>query len=140
MKKIAVASALMILLSPINANAEGCHSSHVSALCAVAHHPAKHANKKRSSMGGARSRPAVQSALDRAALVGHSYACSSGSPLESEASKPQLPRSEPHDQPNESSQLAKQEPKHGTKTRVGPKSLIACAELILLAFSRQVYC
>ena len=56
MKKIAVASALMIFLSLINANAEGCPNSHVSGRCAVAHHPvkhAKHANKKRSSMGGA---------------------------------------------------------------------------------------
>ena len=34
----------------------------------------------------AHSRPAVQSALDRAASAGHSYARSSGSPLESEAS------------------------------------------------------
>src|SRR5215471_8827841 len=34
----------------------------------------------------ARSRPAVQSALDRVASAGHSYARSSGSPLESEAS------------------------------------------------------
>ena len=33
-----------------------------------------------------RSRPAVQCALDRAASAGHSYARSSGSPLESEAS------------------------------------------------------
>ena len=53
MKKIAVASAVMIFLSLINANAEGCPSSHVSGRCAVAHHPVKHANKKRSSMGGA---------------------------------------------------------------------------------------
>src|SRR5439155_23541055 len=34
----------------------------------------------------ARSRPAAQSALDRAASAGHSYARSSGSPLDSEAS------------------------------------------------------
>src|SRR3979490_890584 len=34
----------------------------------------------------ARSPPAVQSALGRAALAGHSYACSSGFPSESEAS------------------------------------------------------
>jgi hypothetical protein len=53
MKKIAVVSALMISLSLINANAEGCPSSHVAGLCAVAHHPAKHANKKRQSMRGA---------------------------------------------------------------------------------------
>src|SRR5215471_17010480 len=53
----------------------------------------------------ARSRPAVQSALDRAASAGHSYACSSGSPLESKLQQPQLPRSEPDEQPNESSQL-----------------------------------
>src|SRR5262245_31510150 len=52
-----------------------------------------------------RSRFAVQSALDRAASAGHSYARSSGSPLESEA--PQLPRSEPDGQPTESSQLAR---------------------------------
>jgi hypothetical protein len=53
MKEIAVASALMILLSPINANAEGCPSNHVAGLCAVAHHPVKHANKKHQSMRGA---------------------------------------------------------------------------------------
>ena len=51
MKKIAVASALMIFLSLFNANAEGCPSGHVSGRCAVAYHPAKHANKKRPSMG-----------------------------------------------------------------------------------------
>jgi hypothetical protein len=53
MKKIAIASALLIFLSLINANAEGCPSSHVSGRCAVAHHPVKQANKKRPSMGGA---------------------------------------------------------------------------------------
>jgi hypothetical protein len=53
MKKIAVASALMIFLSLINANAKGCSSSHVSGRCAVAQHPVKHANKKRPNMGGA---------------------------------------------------------------------------------------
>jgi hypothetical protein len=51
MKKIAVISALIILLSLINANAEGCRGTHVSGRCAVAHHRVKHA--KRSSMGGA---------------------------------------------------------------------------------------
>ena len=51
MKKIAVASALMIFLSLINANAKGCSSSHVSGRCAVAQHPVKHANKKRPNMG-----------------------------------------------------------------------------------------
>ena len=53
MKKIAVVAALMFSLSLSNANAKGCSSSHVSGRCAVAHHPAKHANKKRPSMGGA---------------------------------------------------------------------------------------
>ena len=53
MKKIAVASALVILLRLTNANAEGSPSRHVSGRCAVAHHPVKHANKKRPSMGGA---------------------------------------------------------------------------------------
>jgi hypothetical protein len=53
MKKIAVASALMIFLSLITASAEGCPSNHVAGHCAVAHHPVKHANKKRQSMRGA---------------------------------------------------------------------------------------
>jgi hypothetical protein len=47
MKNIAIASALMISLSLMTANAGGCTSNHVAGLCAVAHHPAKHANKKR---------------------------------------------------------------------------------------------
>ena len=51
MKKIAVASALMIFVSLTNVNAEGCRGTHVSGRCAVAHYPVKHA--KRSSMGGA---------------------------------------------------------------------------------------
>ena len=53
MKKIAVASALMILLSLINANAEDCPSNHIAGICAVAHRPVKHANKKHQSMRGA---------------------------------------------------------------------------------------
>jgi hypothetical protein len=53
MKKIAVASALMILLSPIAAKAGGCPNNHVGGHCAVAHHPVKHANKKPHSMRGA---------------------------------------------------------------------------------------
>ena len=51
MKKIAVASVLMILVNVFAANAKGCASSHVSGRCAVAHHPFKRA--KRSNMGGA---------------------------------------------------------------------------------------
>jgi hypothetical protein len=53
MKKVAVASALMIFLSLITANAKGCPRNHVAGLCTVAHHPVKHANKKRQSMRGA---------------------------------------------------------------------------------------
>ena len=53
MKKIALAAALLILLSLLNANAEGCPSRNVSGRCAVAHQPVKHANKKRQSMRGA---------------------------------------------------------------------------------------
>jgi hypothetical protein len=53
MKKIAVASELMISLSLVNAKAECCPSNHVSKRYAVIHHSAKHANKERSSMGGA---------------------------------------------------------------------------------------
>jgi hypothetical protein len=52
MKKIAVASALMIFLSLITANAGTCPSNHVAGLC-VAQHPVKHANKKRHNMRGA---------------------------------------------------------------------------------------
>jgi hypothetical protein len=51
MKKIALASALMIFLGLTTANAKGCPSGHVSGRCATAHHQVKHA--KRSSMGGA---------------------------------------------------------------------------------------
>ena len=50
MKKIAVASALMISLSLITANAESCPRSYVSGRCGAAHQ-VKHA--KRSSIGGA---------------------------------------------------------------------------------------
>jgi hypothetical protein len=46
MKKIALASVLMIFLSLITTNAEAC-----SGRCAAAHHQVKHA--KRSNMGGA---------------------------------------------------------------------------------------
>jgi hypothetical protein len=53
MRRIAVASALMIFLSPIIANAGGCPNNHVGGLCAVAHHPVKHASKKRHNMSGA---------------------------------------------------------------------------------------
>jgi hypothetical protein len=51
MKKIAVASVLMIFVSVIVANAKSCPSSRSSGRCVVAHHPLKHA--KRSNMGGA---------------------------------------------------------------------------------------
>ena len=51
MRKIAVASALMIFLNAMSANAKACPSGYVFGRCAVAHHPVKHA--KRSSMGGA---------------------------------------------------------------------------------------
>jgi hypothetical protein len=53
MRRIAVAFALIIFLSLTTANAEGCPSNHVSGPCAIAHHPVKHANKKRHSMGRA---------------------------------------------------------------------------------------
>jgi hypothetical protein len=53
MKKIAVASALMIFLSLITVNAEGSPSNHVAGPCAVGRHPVKHANKKGQSMRGA---------------------------------------------------------------------------------------
>jgi hypothetical protein len=53
MRRIAVASALMILLIPITANAGGCPNNHVGGLCAIAHHPVKHANKKHHNMSGA---------------------------------------------------------------------------------------
>jgi len=52
-RKIAVVAALVISLSSMNANAKGCSDNHVFGRCAVAHHPVKHANKKRPSMGGA---------------------------------------------------------------------------------------
>jgi hypothetical protein len=52
MEKIAVASALIIFLSMMTANAGGCPSNHAG-LCAVAHLPAKYADKKRHSMRGA---------------------------------------------------------------------------------------
>jgi hypothetical protein len=48
-----VVTALMISLSSMNANAKGCSENHMFGRCAVAHHPVKHANKKRPSMGGA---------------------------------------------------------------------------------------
>jgi hypothetical protein len=51
MQKIAVASAVMIFLSLITAQAKGCPNGHVSGHCAVAHHQVKHA--KHSNMGGA---------------------------------------------------------------------------------------
>jgi hypothetical protein len=53
MKKIAVLSALMIFLSPTNADAKGCSSRNVSGRCVIADHPGKHATKKRPSMGSA---------------------------------------------------------------------------------------
>jgi hypothetical protein len=51
--QIAVASALMIFVSLPTANAGGCPRRHVSERCVVAHHPAKHANKKHHNMRGA---------------------------------------------------------------------------------------
>jgi hypothetical protein len=52
-RKIAVVVVLVISLSSMNANAKGCSGNHVFVRCAVAHHPGKHASKKRPSMGGA---------------------------------------------------------------------------------------
>src|SRR6185437_7031174 len=66
----------------------------------------KRLRRPRGPSAFARLQPDPQSTLDRAALCGHSYGCSSGSsPGESEVSQPHLPRPEPDGQPIESSHL-----------------------------------
>jgi hypothetical protein len=65
----------------------------------------------------ARSQPAVQFALDRAASDGHSCARSPGSPLESEVSATSASWSEPDGQPTGSSELVPSCPRHSFLTR-----------------------